>query len=84
LITFAARPLYAPHVDLAPAWGLAALEDQQIAGLMMWVPPAFLYLGVIVWLFATWFEALGRQHRKPNESVEATSMPSGLVAENER
>jgi putative membrane protein len=77
LITFAARPLYAPHVDLAPAWGLSALEDQQIAGLMMWVPPAFLYLGVIIWLFATWFEALGRQHRKPNVAGEPKATPRG-------
>ena len=32
LITFAARPLYAPHIPLAAAWGISALEDQQIAG----------------------------------------------------
>lgn len=77
LITFAARPLYAPHVDLAPAWGLPALEDQQIAGLLMWVPPAFLYLGVIVWLFATWFEALAERHRARDEAAVATSARAG-------
>ncbi len=64
LITFASRPLYAPHIPLAAAWGISALEDQQIAGLVMWVPPAFLYLGVIIYLFVTWFDALGQRHAR--------------------
>jgi putative membrane protein len=77
LLTFATRPLYAPHIDLAPAWGLEALEDQQIAGLLMWVPPAFLYLGVIVWLFGSWFEALGRRHDDRDEAVATISIRAG-------
>lgn len=51
LITFAARPLYASHRDIPAAWGLEPLVDQQLAGLIMWVPPAALYLGVATWLF---------------------------------
>lgn len=38
LITFAPVPLYAPHVPTTQAFGLTALEDQQLAGLLMWVP----------------------------------------------
>jgi hypothetical protein len=26
-------------------WGLSALEDQQLAGLLMWVPMGIVYLG---------------------------------------
>jgi putative membrane protein len=37
LITFAPQPLYAPHFFTAPMYGLTALEDQQLAGLVMWV-----------------------------------------------
>ena len=44
LITFAAAPLYAPHLLTTGAWGLTALEDQQAAGLIMWAPAAGLYL----------------------------------------
>jgi len=38
LITFAPEPLYAPHVLTTEPFGLTALEDQQLAGLIMWVP----------------------------------------------
>lgn len=44
LLTFAPRPLYAPHALTTAAWGLTPLEDQQIAGLIMWIPAAGVYL----------------------------------------
>lgn len=50
LITFAARPLYQAHAAIPSAWGLEPLVDQQLAGLIMWVPPAVLYLSVGGWL----------------------------------
>ena len=51
LITLAATPLYESHRAIGPAWGVEPLVDQQLAGLLMWVPPAALYLGVAAWLF---------------------------------
>jgi putative membrane protein len=50
LVTFAPQPLYAPHLLTTAAWGLAPLEDQQIAGLIMWVPASLFYLGAALWL----------------------------------
>lgn len=38
ILTFAPRALYPEHLATAPAWGLDALSDQQLAGLVMWVP----------------------------------------------
>ncbi|MGG5811268.1 cytochrome c oxidase assembly protein [Falsiroseomonas sp. CW058] len=38
LLTFAPRPLFAPHALSSLPWGLTALEDQQLGGLLMWVP----------------------------------------------
>lgn len=52
LITFAAVPLYAPHWLTTISWGLSPLEDQQLAGLLMWVPGAGIYLGAA--LFRMW------------------------------
>lgn len=46
LLTFSPTPLYAGH-DPA-GWGLTALEDQQLAGLIMWVPASFMYLAAAV------------------------------------
>lgn len=44
LITFAAAPLYAPHLATTQPWGLSPLADQQLAGLIMWAPMAGAYL----------------------------------------
>lgn len=44
LITFAGVPIYAPHYVSTFAWGLTPLEDQQLAGLIMWAPAAAFYL----------------------------------------
>lgn len=38
LLTFAPRALYAAHATTTQVWGLAPLADQQLAGLIMWVP----------------------------------------------
>lgn len=46
LLTFAARPLYAAHAGPTWPWGLSPLEDQQLAGLVMWAPGALPYLAV--------------------------------------
>jgi putative membrane protein len=48
LITFAGSALYAPHRLTTQAWGFSPLEDQQIAGLVMWAPAAAAYLLVAV------------------------------------
>jgi putative membrane protein len=44
IITFAPRPLYAPHFGSTAPFGLSELEDQQLAGLIMWVPAVLPYL----------------------------------------
>jgi len=44
LITLAGAPLYAPHWLTTQPWGLTPLEDQQLAGLLMWAPGALFYL----------------------------------------
>ena len=55
LITFANAPLYAPHFLTTSAWGLSALEDQQLAGLIMWAPSAAFYLAAALLVAQRWF-----------------------------
>jgi putative membrane protein len=57
LITFATRPWYPHYVDTAPEWGLTALEDQQLGGLIMWVPASLVFVGFALVLFARWVNA---------------------------
>jgi putative membrane protein len=52
VITFAGRPLYAPHAHTTLAWGLTALQDQQLGGVIMWVPAGILLAGVLAAGFA--------------------------------
>lgn len=44
LLTFADEPRYPAYVERAQQLGISALEDQQLAGLIMWVPSALPYL----------------------------------------
>lgn len=44
LLTVAPRAVYAPHALSTIAWGLSPLADQQLGGLIMWVPGAGEYL----------------------------------------
>ncbi|NML08005.1 cytochrome c oxidase assembly protein [Sphingomonas sp. G-3-2-10] len=57
LLTFTTAPLYAPHWLTTSAWGLGPIEDQQLAGLIMWVPGAGLYLGAALFLANRWLTA---------------------------
>ncbi|MES2495837.1 MAG: cytochrome c oxidase assembly protein [Pseudomonadota bacterium] len=56
LISFAGRPLYAPHLLTTQAWGLDPLEDQQLAGLIMWAPGSALYLAAAMLIGWRWFQ----------------------------
>jgi putative membrane protein len=44
ILTFAAHPLYLWHLTTTAPWGLAPLRDQQLGGVLMWVPGIGLFL----------------------------------------
>jgi putative membrane protein len=58
LMTLAPRPWFPEHTGAA---GLSALEDQQLAGLVMWVPAGTLLTAFAVALLAGWFRHAERQ-----------------------
>jgi cytochrome c oxidase assembly factor CtaG len=56
LLTFASAPWY-PLYELRPqAWGLTPLADQQLAGVIRWVPMSALYLAAGLTLLARLLE----------------------------
>jgi putative membrane protein len=57
LLTFAMAPWYTSHLGSTAAWGLTALEDQQLAGVIMWVPGGLIYLVAALALFGMWLSA---------------------------
>lgn len=54
LLTFSHRVWYPAYGPTAATWGLTALADQQLAGLIMWIPASLPYLGACLWLLASW------------------------------
>ena len=58
LLTLAPDPLYAWYGDRARLWGLEPLADQQLAGLIMWVPMSLAYIGAGLVLAARIVEAV--------------------------
>lgn len=54
LITFSGEALYAPHLIGPQLWGFSPLEDQQLAGLIMWAPAAGLYLAAALVVLGRW------------------------------
>ncbi|MGH7657075.1 MAG: cytochrome c oxidase assembly protein [Gemmatimonadales bacterium] len=61
LLTFSAFAWYPAQSRAASLWGLTPLEDQQLAGLIMWIPAAMVYLGVTAWLFLKWLDSRARE-----------------------
>jgi|HigsolmetaGSP11D_1036233.scaffolds.fasta_scaffold02104_2 putative membrane protein len=43
LLTFASSPLFLSHLGTAFPWGLTPIEDQQLGGLVMWVPGGLVF-----------------------------------------
>lgn len=75
LLTFAGQPLYALQAPGARAWGLDPLTDQQIAGLVMWVPGGLGYMALALGLALHW-AAQGDHDRRQRRRAG----PEGLAS----
>ncbi|HEX2188904.1 MAG TPA: cytochrome c oxidase assembly protein, partial [Longimicrobiaceae bacterium] len=61
LLTFSPRPWYPAYAESTAAWGLTPLEDQQLAGLIMWIPAGVSYLIAGLLLLAGWMRESERR-----------------------
>ena len=61
LIAFSPQVIYPIYQVTTSQWGLDAIEDQQLAGLIMWIPAGVLMTILGVALFAAW---LGEAERR--------------------
>ena len=51
---------YPDYTSTTPAWGLTPLEDQQLGGLIMWIPAGLVYVIGGLLLFAEWLRESDR------------------------
>jgi putative membrane protein len=57
LLTFAPRLWYPVYAATTGPWGLTPLEDQQLGGLIMWIPGSIPYVIAGLYMFARWLNA---------------------------
>jgi putative membrane protein len=68
LITFAPTPWYTVYNSTTQAWGFSPLEDQQLAGAIMWIPVGTIYTLAALVLFIihlAWIERKANQRERP-------------------
>jgi putative membrane protein len=72
MLTFGRSLWYPLYAQRGAEWGVDALQDQHLAGLLMWVPAGTLFLVIGLALFAAW---LGESERR--ERAGHVDMPGG-------
>jgi cytochrome c oxidase assembly factor CtaG len=61
LLTCSSRLWYPIYQGRTEPWGLSALQDQQLGGLIMWVPAGVVYVALGLWLFVRWLRESDRR-----------------------
>jgi putative membrane protein len=59
VIALAPQVLYRLQTQRAGEWGMTPLQDQQLAGLIMWVPAGLVYAGTALLFFGAWVKRSG-------------------------
>jgi putative membrane protein len=77
LLTLAGHPFYGAHANTTAAWGLTPLEDQQLAGIIMWIPASVIHLTSLGVLFVLWMQNAEREARlAASMRVKTSSWPA--------
>jgi putative membrane protein len=75
LITMSRLPWYPSHFATTQPWGLTPLEDQQLAGLLMWIPAGVVYLIPLVALLIRVLRAEAHDSH-PGELIVGVQRPA--------
>lgn len=78
LLTFAPHLWYPIYAARTSPWGLSALEDQQLAGLIMWVPAGVVFILLGLALFAAWLGEAERRVTYTRSETLARGLEGGV------
>ena len=82
LLTFAQTVWYPVYNGTTQSWGLTPLEDQQLGGLIMWIPAGIVYLIAALALFAGWLRGAESRARNPEQrGTTARAVASAVSAD---
>jgi cytochrome c oxidase assembly factor CtaG len=68
LFTFSTILWYPVYKQTTQSWGLSPLQDQQLGGVIMWVPSGLVFILIGLVLFAKWLKE--SDHRLPHTSLQ--------------
>ncbi len=84
-LTFA-PPLYAPYINAPRVWGLSPATDQQLGGLLMWVPVSLYMIVIMSLLFIRWMQQQERaqyETERNQDTIGATVQDSSFSTRTE-
>jgi putative membrane protein len=61
LLTFSSHPWYLAYAGRTQPWGFSLLEDQQLGGLIMWIPGGIVYTAAALIVTASWLRDIERR-----------------------
>jgi len=79
LLTFSPTLWYTAYIGRTAAWGLTPLEDQQIGGLIMWVPASLVFIVAGLWMMALWLREAEMRAVKSTASALALIAAAALL-----
>ena len=71
ILTFAQGPVYAYYEGTPGHWGFNGAMDQQLGGVLMWIPGTMMYFTALALLFFAWLEQEERRTAQLQEIEEA-------------
>jgi putative membrane protein len=77
-ISLSRGPLYPDYVASAQLNGVDALFDQQLAGLIMWIPGDIVFAVILVLLFVAYMQHEERQEERIDRELDAREAASQL------
>lgn len=72
LLTFGGTLWYPAYATTTTPWGLTPIEDQQLGGLIMWIPGSLTYLLAALWIFGEWLRESERRTVQRERALFAT------------
>jgi putative membrane protein len=74
LLTFSSVIWYPIYSERTQLWNLTPLQDQQLGGLLMWVPSGVVFILIGIWLFARWL--ITSEQRLKHGTLAETTIPA--------
>ena len=80
ILTFWGSPIYPVYSGRSELWGISALSDQRLAGLIMWIPAGSIYVVAALMLLAQWFQVDADDHTPASADATTTAIATTTSA----